>query len=159
MKATNPQIEIEAAAIARLLMELPIDGVLSYADASAQIGRDVTNGARFSLMKARRIAEKECGSLFATVRQVGVKRLPASHVAGVGADVRKRVGRAANRGYERLTAIRYNDLDGSSRTRVDAERSLLGAISSLATSPTVKKIEAYTTTGPVPVGKVLEALK
>ncbi len=163
MKPTSPQIALEAGRIAAALAALPVGGVLPYEEASRLIGRDVRGPARFALIKARRQAEAETGHLFEAVRGEGLRRLGAAHVAGVGLASRRRIGRAAKRGFERLSRLSYNDLEPPARAAIDRERSLLGAIHGMASQPTARKVDALLaepgTTGPVTLAEIARALK
>jgi hypothetical protein len=159
MFRTSPEHAIQIEALVAALNALPVGQTITYDALSEAIGKRVqTDDGRFLLIRARRLAEKQTGTLFATVFGVGVKRLPADEAAGVGSDVRQRIRRSANRTYARLSDIRYNDITPDVRQRIDAERSLMGAIASLATQTSANSVAKHTQTGPVPVAKLLAAI-
>jgi len=73
-----------------------------------------------------------------TVRSVGIRKLAAAEVPGIGAAARRRIGRSAALHARRLSGLKYNDITPEAQTRIDLERSLLGAIQGMATSVTTK---------------------
>lgn len=160
MFKTSPQHAIQIDAIVKALTAIPVGQIITYKDLSAIVGKNVqSDDGRFLLIRARRLAEKQTGTLFATVFGQGIKRLPADEAAGVGSDARQRIRRSANRTYARLSDIRYNDVAPETRARIDAERSLMGAISAIATQANVSNVQRHTSTGPIPVAKLLEAIR
>jgi hypothetical protein len=160
MLQTSPQIEIETDILANVLAEVASGETVTYARLSLAIGRDVSkSNARLALMKARKRVEKNTGALFATVRGEGVQRLTAENVPGIGAQTRRSIKRRAKSAYERLTAQKYNNVTDETRRRIDAERSLLGAIASMASDGAAHKVSVGTQTGPMSITQVMEAIK
>lgn len=156
MFTTNPETEIETEKLAAVLRNLPIDGLASYAELSAAVGYQV-QGKPFALIRARKRVEEESGLRFGTVHRQGVKKLAAEAVAGIGADARKRIARTAKRQHTRLSGLKYNNLDASTRARIDAERSLLGAVSAAARAD-ADQLTEITATGPEVANRVLRWL-
>lgn len=156
MFSTNPEVEIEVEALANILASLPIREVASYQQLSDAVGYDVQRKP-FALMKARKKVETDTGLRLETVRREGVKKLDGEAVAGIGAHARKLIGRKAKRQAQRLTGLSYNDIDAASRARIDAERSLLGAISATAKAD-IERVEAETQTGPMVAAKVFDLM-
>lgn len=157
MFAANPQIAIEIEAIAALLAEAPVGGVVTYQDIEAATGRHLSQ-CRLALLKARELVETQSGGLFATVHKVGIKRLSAAEAPGVGASARRRMGKVASRTYKRLSSLKVNDIDAATRSRIDAERSVMGAVAALVKPALRDKIEKASPTGPMPAAKVAELL-
>lgn len=158
---SRPELQFEVDRLAAMLTEAPVDEIVTYAAMAAAIGRDVQTVARPSLLRARVIAEKECGSLFATVTKIGVKRLSASSAPMVGVSAVKSIGRKARRAIRRLETVNGN-MAPEEHQRISACKSQLGAIA-LAAALNVEKIEreAVRTNnggGPLPVGRVFELL-
>ena len=158
MFSTNPQTAIEVDVIAVILEAMPYGSTLPYDAMSKKIGRDVRKDARMSVLKARRRAERNTKSLYATVRGIGVQRLLSQSIAGLGKDVRAKIGRKARSTYERLSSAKYNDIDTRQQAQIDAERSLLGAIAAMSTVTASNRVSEHTSTGPVVMTKVLEIL-
>lgn len=157
MFSTSPELQIEVDALSGVLTALPIGGVASYAELSERVGYDVQKRP-FALFKARAAAEEATGLRFATVRATGVKKLEASEVVGIGSVARARIARTAKRQCARLAGVRYNDIDAATQARIDAERSVLGALSALAKGG-AEKVAEGTQTGPVVAARVFEMMK
>lgn len=159
MTKTSPERQIEIERLTTLLMELSVDGVVDYGALSAAIGRNVQEAdTRPILIAARKRAEKLTGQRFETLRAVGIKRLAAVDVPGIGLNARARIRRASSRAFKRLTDLSYNDVDSRTRARIDAERSVMGAISALTKEQSITTVREGSTTGPVSPIDVYRAL-
>lgn len=156
MFSSNPETEIEVERLASVLTDLPISAIATYSELSRAVGYDVQERP-FTLMKARDIVERETGLRLSTVKREGVKKLDAAAIAGIGAEARKSIARRAKRQAKRLAGLSYNDIDRTTQQRIDAERSLLGAISATARAD-VRKVEAETSTGPVVAARVFDMM-
>lgn len=156
MFTTNPETEIEIERLEAALSNLPIREVITYSQLSEAVGYDVQDKP-FALIKARQRVEEKTGMRLGTVRGEGIKKLDGEAIVGIGVAARKSIARRAKRQAARLTNLSYNDIDGKTQQRIDAERSLLGAISSAATA-NVSKIEPIAATGPAVSARVFEAL-
>ncbi len=156
MFTTSPDRQIRIERLTRYLRDLPIRAVATYDDLSAHLGEDV-KADRLALIRARKVAEQETGMRFATVHGEGVKKLDAASIPGIGEEVRKGIARKARRQSERLVGLKYNDIDGPMQARIDAERSILGAIAATArVSP--EKVEQHTSTGPIVPARIFQTI-
>lgn len=151
---TNPERQIRIERLAKVLRDLPIRATATYDDLSAALGDNV-RADWIALIRARELVEKETGMRFATVRGAGVKKLDAASIPGIGEEARAQIARRARRKHKQLTGLKYNDIDAPLQTRIDAERSLLGAIAATAKAKAEKVIE-HTTTGPIIAARVFE---
>lgn len=156
MITSNPEIQIEVERLAAILRGLPIRATATYAELSETVGYPV-NRKPFALLKARKLVEQETGMRFATVRREGVKKLDGADVVGIGAMARKLIARKARTQAARLTGLSYNDIDSGKQARIDAERSLLGAISATAKAD-IERVTQVASTGPVVAAKVFDLL-
>lgn len=156
MFATNPETQIEIEKLSTILRNLGPDGLATYADLSTAAGYAVQRKP-FPLIRARKLVEDETGIRFETVARAGVKRLSADALPGIGISARARVARLARRQAARLTGLKYNDITAPIQARLDAERSLLGAISAVSKAQ-AEKIAANTTTGPIIAAKIFEQI-
>lgn len=154
--ATKPEIEIEVETLVKCLAELPIDAVLSYEDIVQALGYDPRDERHYVLTRARQRAEKS-GFRFETVHRIGIKKMSGEAIAGIGARARRKIGKVARRQSERLTNLSYN-VTGEQRAKIDAERSVLGAISAVTSMP-ITKIEPVATTGPIVAHRIFDMLK
>lgn len=156
MLATNPETAIEVEKLAAVLRDLAPREVVTYDTLSKAVGYPVQR-RRLALIKARDLVEAESGMRFTTVHATGVKKLGAEELPGIGAVARATIARKAKRQAKRLTGLRYNDVDRARQVRIDAERSLLGAISATArTRP--EKVEPHVSTGPTVAARVFEVV-
>lgn len=145
---TDPERQLKIEALVEALDALPVDGVLKYAAASKIADEDDADRTKDLLRAAVKRAELQSSARFGNVRNVGIRRLTAEELPGIGSATRSRIGKAARKGFVRLSDIRSNDVPQTLRSRLDAERSVLGAIASMSRETTVKKIERGEKTAP-----------
>jgi hypothetical protein len=155
--ATNPELQIEMEKLSRALADLGPEEMLPYADMTRMLGYNIKEKP-WVLMRAKKRVEKDTGLRLATVRGEGVKKLSAENLAGIGMTARAKIGRVAKYNAARLSGLRYNDIDDRIQARVDAERSLLGAISAVA-STKGDHVASITKTGPVVAAQVFDYLR
>lgn len=156
MNATDPEIAIEIDIISRMLADLPVRQVISYEVLSKAVGYSVQDRP-FVLLKAREKAEEITGMRLETIRREGIKKMDAAAVAGIGASVRGAIARKARKHAKRLTGLKYNDIDARTQSRIDAERSLLGAISAAAKAD-IERVQEHTSTGPVVASRIFDLM-
>ena len=157
MLTSNPETQIEVERLVSILRDLGPGELATYEELSGAVGYSVQDRP-FPLIRARRIVEKETGLRLETVVREGVKKLSADALPGIGAAARKRIGRHARRQGARLTGLRYNDIDGPLQARLDAERSLLAAVNTVAKAD-AEEIEKHTSTGPMVAMEVFNSLR
>jgi NADH dehydrogenase/NADH:ubiquinone oxidoreductase subunit G len=153
----STELSADARAVADLLIACPIDGTVTLADMSAAIGRDITR-RRHIIATACRVAEREAGAVFASVRKVGYKRLDAERaVAVVGPSARKHIARSARRASRSISAAmdKANDLPMDVRRRAVHELGVLGIIEHAARER-VKTLREDAATKPEPVAVVAQ---
>lgn len=155
--ATNPEMQIEVEKLTRALSELGPEQMLPYADMSRMLGYDIKDKP-WVLMRAKKRVEKDSGLRLSTVRGEGVKKLSAEGLPGIGMVARSRIGRIAKHNANRLSELRYNDIDSRLQARVDAERSLLGAIGAVA-STKGDHVASITKTGPIVAAAVFDYVR
>lgn len=156
MFVSNPETEIEVEALLRILSDLPLRETAPYEQLSEAVGYSVQERP-FALMKARKRFEESSGLRLGTVKGEGVRKLDATAIVGIGADARRKIARKAKAQAARLSGLKYNDIDRGTQQRIDAERSLLGAISSAAKA-NVDKVEQETATGPIVAARVFDLM-
>jgi hypothetical protein len=156
MAGTSAEFELQVERIALVLAALPIRGTASYSELSAAAGQDVQR-FRFALIEARKRVEKATGLRLETVREIGIKKLDGEAVKGIGQRARGSIARKAKRQGERLAGLKYNDLTAADRLRLDAERSVLGAIE-MAARVDIRRTEKRVASGPIPAAKLFAAM-
>lgn len=152
MYSTNPELQIEIEKLVAVMTATATGETVTYAALKAATSG---NYKPWALIKARELVERETGARLAAVHGVGIKRLAASDVAGLGVDARRRVGKIAKRTSARLTGLSYNDLTDDDRAKVNMERSLLGAVHALASGKAAAAVAPNTRTGPEVASAVL----
>ena len=151
MFTTSPEISGEIVALGHALASLPIGGLLTY----TKMGYP----SYYVVRRAIRKAEIDSGSLFATVRGEGVRRLDTTGSINHGSATLRRIRKAAQRGVARLGNIRAN-AEPQEQRRLLALQAQLGAIALVSNPLMTTKVEVHqTNTGPLPVGRVLEMFK
>jgi hypothetical protein len=124
------ELSAETRAVLDVMLECPIGETVTLDAMSAAIGRDIRK-RRHIIVAARRVAEREAGAVFASVRGVGYRRLDAERtVAVVAPTARKHIARTARRTSRAIsTAIeKANDLSMDVRRRAVHELGILGII-------------------------------
>lgn len=161
---TNPEIEIDARAIGDLLDKAKPGDVITYADLSAHIGRDVRSAAWTALNKARREQLKK-QRLFECVRDLGLKLEPDAAIAeGVPETARQRIRSVAKRLGQKLAAIRdFDALSGEQKTKVLTAQSIVGAVAAFTSTAGARRIEKQVAQAAdqkaLPVAKTLDAFR
>lgn len=158
MFPTNPELQIEIEKITEALMNLGPEQMLSYEEMNRMLGYDMKKTKPWVLMRAKQRIEKHQKLRLATVHGQGVKKLTAEQVPGIGAYARAHIGRVAKRTATRLTDLGYNDIDKKTQSRIDAERSLMGAISAVA-STQGNHVASMTKTGPVVAAQIFDYVR
>lgn len=142
---TIPQeVSADALALADMLVATPVGETATLAAMSQHIGRDVSR-CRHVLYTAIRIAQREHGAVFTSVRGSGYRRLSAERVAEtVGTHARATIRRRARRARAALMAAtsQANDLPDKVQARATQEISALGLLEYLAQDSTVRAAPA-----------------
>ena len=157
MFISKPEYQAEISALIEILKAAPLGATITYQAMNAVIGRSVQREASFSLIKARKIVEKETGARFGTIYKIGIKRLSAQEIPSIGIDGRRRISSISKRAYARLSNLSNNDITPEIERRIQAEKSHLGAIALVTKEVQHKKIDEYVKTAgaEIPSAKVL----
>lgn len=134
------EISPEVRAVAELLMGCQPGEVVTFLEMSAVIGSNIF-ARRHIITSARKMALQEAGTVFASERSIGYKRLEASAVAYVvGSSARSSIRKSARRGVKSILegTRRVNDLTPEIQRKVSAEMSALGLIEHIARDSNVK---------------------
>ena len=147
--SANPENEIKTDHIARKLRALGSGEILPYADINEIVGPD-HRSRQWLMIRARRIVEDTEGFRFGTVAKIGIKRLSADDIAGIGADARRTIGNRARRASKRLTNLKGYNIAPEVQAGIDLERSLLAAINIMTHERTrTKAADMGQQTGPI----------
>lgn len=134
---TSPENQALIDKMAAALQVCPAGTIISYADISPD-GEPI-QPRRWLLSAAVKAAESVTGSRFATVRNVGVKRLRPDDLPGIGSEYIGRVRRTAQRGVARLET--RDNLPPDTLRKVTAQRSQLGAVALFTKPSATEKLE------------------
>ena len=140
-KRTINEVSADTLALYEALKDITIDGMITYANLSDLIGRDVQSEAIGSLTTARRMCQMEDQIVFSPVRGVGLKRLDDSGIVEYADNDIAKIHRAARRGVERLGCASYANLSEEQKPSFNAKAAVLGTIATHSRRAHVKQIE------------------
>lgn len=132
MFATNPENEAIVLKLVNALVDLPVGAIAPYDQLKRIGGRDLLNGRRYLLKRARDKAEIQARGIFEAVKSVGVKRLTAAEAPEIGLAGLRGIRRKAKRCSRRLDHIDSNSLSDHERRRTIAYRSHHNAIAMMS---------------------------
>lgn len=138
-QAANP----DARALADLFKRTSIGAIVTHADMTEAIGRNI-HDHRHLIPRAITLAAREAGAVFGSVRKVGYQRLAPQEAYILGSNARGRIRRTAKRAAEAISAAvtATNDLSDTDKRRAYAEVNSLGLIRHLAADKQVSAAAA-----------------
>jgi hypothetical protein len=148
-------------AVAERLMETSIDQIVNYEVLAAAADCDDIDQARWIVMAALKLVNKESGAVFANERKIGYRRL--SSEAGVkhaGEKGLKRTRSAARNGQRVLTnAIHHaNDLSPTEQRTANQRLAVFGLVEHLTRAKIVKTMPDQAPERPDPLAGLKAAL-
>jgi len=144
----------DTAAIVDLFVRASVGSTVTYADMTAAIGRSIAE-RRHLIPNAMRIAARDHGAIFGSVRAVGYKRLPAEDAHLLGGHTRRRIRNSAKRIVAAIVSAveRANDMPDGAKRRAYAEVNAMSLIRHIAADKQVSS--ASSDAKPEPVGIVM----
>jgi len=126
-------ISADTRAIADLLNAASYGEEVTIDAMSNAIGRDI-RPVRYIALAALRVAERETGAVFATIRCVGYRRLTSDEFYQIGSTARARIRKVSKRSNRAMSAAMEgtNDMDPAARMAVLREQSMLGLLAHLS---------------------------
>jgi hypothetical protein len=161
MFETNPINDADADIILGLLRASERGHVVTYAEMSKAIARDVRGVARAALARARKRAAKEDAIYFAADPGVGMRRLSEAEKVAKHDDVIGRARRAARRDDERLSSVDIGLLADGEKSKLVAARLENSIVRKLASKRSRDKLLAGVegaAGGPLPTAKAVRFL-
>jgi hypothetical protein len=133
----------ETAALHAALAAVPLGETITYDSLSAVIGRDVRRGAQARLASARRIAERDNGAVFETLRKTGLRRLLPDEAPDIGSSARHKLRRTSRRAIKGMMALAENSngLTPASQRRLSAEIGTHGLLMEIASDKATARQE------------------
>jgi len=148
MANVNFNASVESQQLGKFLIEhaakADYDTVLSYAALSKAAGCDVKD--KFHVLQtARKIAQRECGGLYGTVRGEGIKLLTPTEEVGIGHAAITHIRRKSTKTLRQLVHVKYDQLDDSGKVAHNVNASVLGAMRVLGTAKARDRIQGAAT--------------
>ena len=148
----------DAKILATVLAEAEVGKVITYAELSKAIGRDVRQHAISALCTARRGVFKENRFVFAIERGVGLVRIDDNGIVKSIEKDRVHLHRAASKSLKKLAAVQFDNLDESGKRDHVVASAQMGAVAMFAHKNSGKKIEAKVngSSNNLPIGETLK---
>lgn len=144
--STFPDISVDTEVLVKCLREVPVGETVTYEQLSALIGRDVTNGTRSTLARARDIVQREDRIVFKTVRKIGLQRSDSTQITQSGIKVVQSINRASKRGARRVACANYDELSDMDKVKHNAYQTLFAVVYEETKARNRKKLEAAVAT-------------
>lgn len=135
------ELSVDTQVLVKRLRDVKPGETIEYQEMSGVIGRDVQTKGRGNLDSARRILQRDEKIVFCSVRAIGVKRLENSDIAKLGAGALQHIGRTSRNASRKILCADYDKLANGDRTQMNAQLSILGALSQATKGKTLKAIE------------------
>ena len=140
MKPAMFQRGADASRLCEELAMTSVGSIVTYAHLSDTIGKPVT-GATGALTSARRIVQRENGTVFACIRNEGLKRLDSEAIVDMSGMRVQGVRRHARRVVKTLTLAIYEELRDASKQKAIAIASVLSVVADLAREKSIHTVE------------------
>lgn len=131
-------LSAECRALADLFAAAPVGGTITYDALTQAIGRPIVE-RRYLALHAMRVATRETGAIFGSVRGVGYQRIPPQDAHILGSHARSRIRRNAKRASDAISAAlrATNDMPDAAKRKAYAEINSMALIRHLATDKQV----------------------
>lgn len=152
------QKSADAKVIESVLSEAVVGKPITYEEISKAIGRDVRKHSMSALNTAKRSLFKEKQMVFATERNVGLVLIDDSTIIKSIEKDRLHLHRTASKSLKKLAAVKFDNLDESSKKEHVVASAQMGAVAMFAHKSSAKKIESKVTAKAetLPIGETLK---
>jgi len=134
---------LETQLIHDRLIETKIGEIVEYKEMNKLIGGDVQNGDRNHLTIARDLALRDENMVFATINNIGVKRMSDEEIAKSGDYFRKHIHRTADKAITQLSSVEnFPALSNEAKVDHNTHMALAGALFQATKTKVVKRISA-----------------
>jgi hypothetical protein len=161
-KKSIREVAIDSKLLYQRLAKMEIGDFVSYHELSEIIGRDVQREGRGFLNTARQICQREHEKTFGVIVGAGLKCLMPTEVIGTTNFAIEHIRRTSRKAVKRLKCVGdIEKLTNEDKIKMNANASILGALSVMTRESYIKKIEARVeaTREQLPYAKTLEAFK
>jgi hypothetical protein len=139
----NITASIDAQMIYERLTASTVGDIIPYSELSGIVSRDVQTKGRGHMETARRMALREKGMVFGSVKNVGLKRLADTEIVQSGQSYISRIRRTARRGMRVLVSVQdFASLPNDLKVRHNATVSMLGAVTQFSGNSSQKRVES-----------------
>lgn len=156
-RGTPGEISIDAKKLVEKMATISVNGVITWADISAIIGRDIRKHGS-PLNRARRILERDHRIQFEAVKGVGLRRLDDAGCVAKAHGYTARQAKSAKRIARILACANYDSLNEDAKRQHDAIMSLAAVTAHINSAPQLRRISAAVSSGPLALGHTLKAL-
>lgn len=154
---------VDTSLLVSRLQKLAVNETVTWEELSQTIGRDVRTAGKGFLVSARRRVLLDHGIVLEAIHKVGLKRLDDTGIVKTSDYSRHKIHREAGRALTRIACIEnLAGLPNDDKVKVNAARAAFGALHSITTEASQKKIvKAVVSSGgdSLAIGKTLEAFK
>jgi len=131
-RKTIAEMSIETSLLVERLKQSAVGDVVTYAEMSTLVGRNVQGDGYSAMASARRICQREERMVFEVIRNEGLKRLNDSGIVATGGVNLKRLGRQARRGVKTLACVTdFDALPPDQQVEHNMTMSMLGALAQM----------------------------
>jgi hypothetical protein len=140
-----------------VLAEAKVGQLITYAELSKAIGRDVRQFAYQSLFSARRCLQNAKRIVFGVQANIGLIRLDDSKIVESTEHDRKVIQRRAKRTIDKLRCAEFDNLTAEEKRRHVTASAQMGAVAMFASKNATKKIAGKVSakTDALPIGETL----
>ena len=161
-KRAVPELSMDTQILEGVLRTAAADVIMTYAELSAAIDRDVQKSARPQLRSARRCLLAQDHLVFGVVRNVGLKRLDDHGIVGTASQRLRHIRRTATVGLHEVASVRdFAALPNDEKIRHNAAMSVYSVLRHITKEKTMLKLEGAVGEAQekLPLAKMLAAVK
>ena len=131
------KLSVDTQLVIDRLMKAQVGEVVTYADLSAILGRNIQYASRGCLTTACKRLQADHAIVFGTVRSVGVKRLNDSEKVAAGLSSIPKIRSQARNGAKRIVCAQYDALSKEDKVKHNTGLSFLGVMGEM-TKPKIQ---------------------
>lgn len=137
-----PQLSIDTRLLFDRMIDTPVGDTVTYAVMSEIIGRDSQISGRGTVASARRKAMNERRMVFASVLNVGLRRLADVEIVDTAEHDMVRLRRSARRATRKVSMVDFDVLPNDRKIKHNTYMSVFGALHQLTAPKAVRAVES-----------------
>jgi hypothetical protein len=161
-KKTIGQISVDTQIVLKRLLLAMIGDVITYAELTQLIGRDIRNGAYGCLVTARRRALNDERFVFRAIPNIGLKRLNDSEIIDTHQPAIAHIRSTMRKSAKELVSVQnFDSLPNEKKIQHNTALSVFGVLQEFTRPKTIASIESKVSEAQarLPVGRMLELFK